>query len=212
MPNVIDLDLVREGDQHLKRAKRLNPNVTTRPVEVAQIITGQRQTFTVPELARLVGVHPQTIRRAIEAGELKAAQSGQHGHFRVSHAEAQIWWTQRGGGVLLRNGEANTPLSGNGQDEAQDTPEERAKGILQALRSGDKARRNAAIIRLAKSDEATIDLVEEAIEAAEAAYDGPQDDLSDWRTLDGEPFHFPEEPTDYLTGLYKSDKPEGEAR
>lgn len=178
MPNVIDLDLVRQGDAHLKRAKRLNPNVTARPVEVAQIVTTQRQAFTAPELARLVGVHPQTIRRAIEAGELKAAQSGQHGHFRISRTEAQQWWKGRGGGTLWDE-----------PKPAENTPETRAAGILEALESGDMRRRNRAIIELAHADEETRELVENEIERAEAAYTGPQDDMSNWRALDTEPFY-----------------------
>jgi excisionase family DNA binding protein len=98
MGNVIDLDLVREGDAHLKRAKRLNPNVTARPVPVEAIATGA---LTVTQLAQLAGVHPQTIRRAIAARELQAASKGRKGHHRISRTDAEAWWRRRGGGTLL---------------------------------------------------------------------------------------------------------------
>ncbi len=123
MPNTINLDLVREGDQHLKRAKRLNPNVTARPVPVATIAT---RAFTVPELAQLAGVHPQTIRRAIQAGELKAA-TGFHGrgHARISRTDAEVWWRGRGGGTLLGD---LTPLESAPEPSAISRAEARAKG------------------------------------------------------------------------------------
>lgn len=99
MPNTINLDLVRQGDQHLKRAKQLNPRVTARAVPVASITTGA---LTVPELAQIAGVHPQTIRRAIHAGELRAATGFQgKGHARISRTDAEVWWRGRGGGTLL---------------------------------------------------------------------------------------------------------------
>jgi excisionase family DNA binding protein len=99
MPNTINLDLVREGDQHLKRAKQLNPRITARAVPVGSIAS---RAFTVPELAQLAGVHPQTIRRAIQAGELKAATGFQgKGHARISRTDAEVWWRGRGGGTLL---------------------------------------------------------------------------------------------------------------
>lgn len=201
MPKTINLDLVKSADARLKRAKRLNPNVTARPVPVAQIVERGRVTLTVPELATLTGLHPLTIRRAISAGELQAANGGGKSAYRISQPDAESWWRGRGGGTLF---------GGAVEEPREDTPEARAASILAALRSRDKTRRNAAIIRLAKSDAATVELVEEAIEEAEAAYDGRQDDMSDWRALDTEPFHFPEEAPDYLTGLYRDDKAQAE--
>lgn len=96
MSQTIDLELVRQGDAHLKRAKELNPNVTARPVPVADV-----GAFDVPTLARLAGVHQQTIRRAIAKGELKAARNGRYSQARVSRTDAEIWWRERGGGTLL---------------------------------------------------------------------------------------------------------------
>ena len=61
----------------------------------------QSLVFTVPQLAALVAVHPDTIRRAIAAGELRAANSGGRTHYRVSRMDAEAWWRARGGGSLF---------------------------------------------------------------------------------------------------------------
>ena len=79
-PKTIDLALVRSADARLARAKRLNPNVTARPVPIGELVTRGRVTLTVPELATLTGLHSLTIRRAIAAGELKAANGGGRSH------------------------------------------------------------------------------------------------------------------------------------
>jgi excisionase family DNA binding protein len=96
MSQTINLELVREGDAHRKRAKKLDPNVTARAVPVAEV-----GAFTVPQLASLAGVNPQTIRRAIAKGELKAAKSGLHTQARISRTDAELWWRGRGGGTIL---------------------------------------------------------------------------------------------------------------
>ncbi len=124
MSSTINLDLVREGDQHLKRAKRLNPNVAARLVPVERIATGA---FTVPELAQLAGVHPQTIRRAIQAGELRAATGFQgRGHARISRTDAEVWWRGRGGGTLLGD---LAPIESAPTNQARTRQEARAKGF-----------------------------------------------------------------------------------
>jgi excisionase family DNA binding protein len=99
MPSTINLDLVRSADARLKRAKRLNPNVTARPVPIEELV--QRGALTVPELAAIANMHPLTIRRAIGAGELKAASNGAKGHYRITRADANAWWKGRGGSDLF---------------------------------------------------------------------------------------------------------------
>jgi excisionase family DNA binding protein len=187
MPKTINLDLVKSADARRKRAKRINPNVTARAVPIGELVQRGRVTITVPELATLTGLHPLTIRRAIAAGELKAANGGGRSHYRISRTDAETWWQGRGGGTLL--GDAvplDTPVS-------VDTPQMRAAAILADLDSDDTTRRNAAIIALANADAQTSELVESEVEKSVAAYDGPEDDFSDWRALDSEFFHFPEE-------------------
>ncbi len=99
MPSTINLDLVRSADARLKRAKRINPNVTARPVPIEELV--QRAALTVPELAAITNMHPLTIRRAIAAGELKAASNGAKGHYRITRADANAWWKGRGGSDLF---------------------------------------------------------------------------------------------------------------
>ena len=51
----------------------------------------------------MLSLHPETIRRAIAAGELQAANSGGKTHYRISRAAITMWWQSRGGGVLFPN-------------------------------------------------------------------------------------------------------------
>ena len=159
------------------------------------------QLLTVPEAAQVLRVTPWTLRKWLKEGTLQGVRPRPGGRWRVPQSALDRISQTRSGGKASGS-------SAQGA-EVPSTPQARATAILDAMCSGDKARRNAAIIRLAASDEATVDLVEEAVEAAEAAYQGPQDDMSDWRTLDGEPFHFPEEAADFLEGL---DSSKGEPR
>lgn len=151
--------------------------------------------LTIEQTAQRLQLDKTTVRRQIKRGALRGIKRGRQ--WRVPES------------ALM---ESSAPVSVGEVDEKEtvsipqaQAPQMRANLILEALQSGNKAQRSAAIIRLAKSDAATIEIVEDAIEAAEAAYKGPQDDLSDWRALDGEPFHFPEEAAAYPTGLYKAE-------
>lgn len=156
--------------------------------------------LTVPEAARALRVTPWTLRKWLNEGTLQGVRPRPGGRWRVPQSALDR--------IAQTPGSTRSDESATGSTTAgaPDTPSMRAAAILEAMRSGDMTRRNAAIVRLAGSDEATYELVQEAVEAAEAAYDGPQGDMSDWCALDGEPFHFPEEPADYLEGLYKSEE------
>lgn len=58
-----------------------------------------KKTYSTEELANLVGVHPETIRREIRRGNLRAAVIG--GRIsRISEVEAAAWWEAAGGGRL----------------------------------------------------------------------------------------------------------------
>jgi excisionase family DNA binding protein len=109
MSKVIDLEGVRRGDAHLKRAKELNPDVTRRAVPVAGILSSSRLALTVPEIAQAVGLHPITVRREIRAGRLRAASAGGKGHYRISRADVEAWWRGRGGGSLFADAPMEAP-------------------------------------------------------------------------------------------------------
>ena len=51
------------------------------------------------EAAQLLSCHKETLRRAIQAGELQAARLGRE--YRISRADLQIFWTAQGGGELF---------------------------------------------------------------------------------------------------------------
>jgi excisionase family DNA binding protein len=65
----------------------------------------ERQVYTLHEVAELLKVHVETIRRAVRAGELKAAApglgKGKGSDLRVSRIELARWWRAKGGGELF---------------------------------------------------------------------------------------------------------------
>ena len=65
----------------------------------------EQQIFTLHEVAEFLKVHVETIRRAVRAGELKAAApglgKGKGSDLRVSRIELARWWRARGGGDLF---------------------------------------------------------------------------------------------------------------
>lgn len=154
--------------------------------------------LTIEQTAQRLQLDKTTVRRQIKRGALRGIKRGRQ--WRVPESalmESSAPESRAGQNAHLR------------QEAVAEAPQARAKLILAALRSGHKARRAAAIIELAQSNAATIEIVEEAIEAAEAAYEGTQDDLSDWQALDGEPFLFSEEASEYSA---RFNKPAGDAR
>ncbi len=123
--------------------------------------------LTVEQAAERLQLHPETVRRQLKRGELRAIKRG------------RVW---------------RVPESALGEEtpatsKARSTPQTRAAAILAEFRSGDLTRRNAAIVELARADAATNAIVDAEIEREVAAYDGPDDDFADWHALDGEPFH-----------------------
>jgi excisionase family DNA binding protein len=47
--------------------------------------------LTVAEVAEAVGRHPQTVRRALEGGELHGTQPTVNGHWRIREDCAEAW-------------------------------------------------------------------------------------------------------------------------
>lgn len=65
-----------------------------------------QQIYTLHEIAELLKMHVETIRRAVRVGELKAAapglgKKGKGGDLRVSRVELARWWRAKGGGDLF---------------------------------------------------------------------------------------------------------------
>ena len=59
----------------------------------------RKTTFTLAEAAEVLSCHKETLRRAIQAGELQAARLGRE--YRISRADLQNFWTAQGGGELF---------------------------------------------------------------------------------------------------------------
>jgi excisionase family DNA binding protein len=107
MSKVIDMDGVRSGTAHLKRARELGKARgvrVPRPVPIEEILGGGN-VFTVEEVAQLVRLAPITIRRAIRSGALRAANGGAKSGYRITRGDIETWWHSRGGGELF----ASTP-------------------------------------------------------------------------------------------------------
>jgi excisionase family DNA binding protein len=66
-----------------------------------------RQVYNLQEVAELLGVHVETVRRAVRSGELMAAATGagtgKGAGFRVSRVELAKWWRAKGGGELFED-------------------------------------------------------------------------------------------------------------
>lgn len=138
--------------------------------------------LTVEEFANRTHQHAQTVRRQIRRGAVPTVRTGRK--YLIPESAATPTYAA---------------LPSKDRISRGDTPQTRAEAILSSLDSGDPKRRLEAIRALARADAATYDLVEAGVQRAEAAYTGPQDDMSDWRALDREPFHFPEESGNYLS-------------
>ena len=59
----------------------------------------QKTTYTLIEAASLLSCHKETLRRAIAAGDLRAARLGRE--FRISRIDLQTFWNTHGGGELF---------------------------------------------------------------------------------------------------------------
>ena len=141
--------------------------------------------LTVEQTAERLQLSPLTVQRQLKRGALRGIKRG------------RVWRVPES--ALL---ESSHPVP----FDLPDTPQARAAAILADMQSGNARKRNAAIVMLSRSDAGTRALVEREVEKSVASYTGPEDDLSDWRALDGQPFHFPEEPADFLSGKGR-DKP-----
>ena len=58
-----------------------------------------KTTYTIQEVADLLSVHKDTIRRAIKQGRLKAAKIGKE--YRVSKLDLEHFYKSKGGGELF---------------------------------------------------------------------------------------------------------------
>jgi excisionase family DNA binding protein len=127
--------------------------------------------LTTEQVAERLQLHPETIRRQIQSGRLRAIRRGRV--YRIP--ESAI--------------EENSP-------QRIEAPAGQAQAIMRDLQSRDGRTRNAAIVALTHASPSVRAIVEAAAEkAAQAYYSTPegQEELSDWIGLQSEPFEFPDE-------------------
>ncbi|HYB04075.1 MAG TPA: excisionase family DNA-binding protein [Nitrososphaerales archaeon] len=78
-----------------------------------------KQTFTIEEAAELLTCHPETLRREIRAGRLKAAKIGRD--YRISRFQLTEYWRAAGGGELFGDEKVLEPDSQTAEDEVRST-------------------------------------------------------------------------------------------
>jgi excisionase family DNA binding protein len=61
----------------------------------------KQRAFSLKEVADILGVHPETIRRAVKAGKLKAAKIGKD--YRIAKSELERFFQAKGGGSLFED-------------------------------------------------------------------------------------------------------------
>jgi excisionase family DNA binding protein len=61
----------------------------------------KQRAFSLKEVASILGVHPETIRRAVKAGKLKAAKIGKD--YRIAKSELERYFQAMGGTSLFEN-------------------------------------------------------------------------------------------------------------
>jgi excisionase family DNA binding protein len=160
--------------------------------------------LTSVQASQLLGVNPDTMRRYLREGKVRALRLGRDWKI----PESSLRDLARGG-RLAKGGKpiANIPTpkikrnplataSGKAPHATGShavARNQRAQAILAGLDSDDPRTRNAAILALSQADEETSAIVEAEAARSVAEYSGPDEDWSDWRALDGEPFRFPEE-------------------
>lgn len=72
--------------------------------EMEKEIMTEQMAFSLDEVSKILGCHKETVRRAIKSGNLKAGKIGKD--YRVSKADLQAFYTERGGGVLFEDDKA----------------------------------------------------------------------------------------------------------
>jgi excisionase family DNA binding protein len=106
--NHINMDMVREARKNLAQIARDHPELTNLSgddksrllEEVFEVaVDKSKLVFHLEEVAELLGVHKETVRRWILAGKLKSAKTGRE-HL-ISRADLQAFWKELGGDTLF---------------------------------------------------------------------------------------------------------------
>lgn len=83
-----------------RRLDRLAERIKQLPyTRQQQIMSDLKQAMTISEAAEVCGVHAETVRRWVRAGDLQAAKFGRE--YRISKTELARYWAGQGGGDLF---------------------------------------------------------------------------------------------------------------
>lgn len=88
-----------------------------------------KEAYTVKEAAEVLGCHTVTIRRAIDAGELKSAKIGKI--IRISKEDLNAYYQSKGGGGLFKSDEAT------GEDKTYSVKRSKVASIAKAFLTRD---------------------------------------------------------------------------
>jgi excisionase family DNA binding protein len=102
----LDLGTTKQALANLDRIARENPHLidptraTWTEEDIAEMIVDKaKTTYTVEEAADVLNCHPQTIRRSIRNGGLKAAKVGRG--LTISRLDLEAYYRAKGGGQLF---------------------------------------------------------------------------------------------------------------
>lgn len=128
--NPIDLAAVLASRERLGHLARTNPTLVDDETDRGELVEAwvntleelmeRKPMYSLEEVADMMGVHTETVRRAIKGGGLKAAKLGRS--VRISSFELERWFEACGGGTLWQGEQ--------GKEESLDEAVERLTSIV----------------------------------------------------------------------------------
>ena len=110
----VDIKATKQTFANLDRIARDNPHMIdharakwTEEDIAAMIASPTKATYTVDEAADVLNCHPQTIRRSIRNGSLKAAKVGRG--WSISRFDLEAYSQAKGGGRLFADDAPDVP-------------------------------------------------------------------------------------------------------
>lgn len=110
----MDMEAIRQARDNLDRIARENPHMIDHArakwteKDIATMIADQtKPTYNLDEVAELLGVHKETVRREIHRGALKAGRVGRV--LVVSRLDLEAYYQAKGGGRLFADDAPDVP-------------------------------------------------------------------------------------------------------
>jgi len=98
----IDLEGIRETDAKADELAARCPNIRPmNPSDLEAALGLRKAAFSPAEVAQLLGLHPEHVRKMIRTGKLPAAKMG--GAWRVSRSDLEAYYQAKGGGQLFED-------------------------------------------------------------------------------------------------------------